>query len=203
MSGDVREFSMAGNNKLRARLEDIPKAPKPDQLRLLREVQRAHPHSVRLAKPGYRGQVAYTCFVHATGLLWSQKYLAIAGESAQFGGPHAPFYASAAFVRYMIDGGALVEIAPGDAHEGTIVVYFNCTMPKHAGRVSADRSIRSKWGDGGRLFDHDLWDVPVIYGDHVRYYRAITRTESLRTFLAYIRTLPTFDDFVQFYGRKI
>ncbi|MFQ5906347.1 MAG: hypothetical protein ACE5JA_07220 [bacterium] len=47
------------------------------------------------------------------------------------------------------------------------VVYLKDDIPKHFGKISGDR-VESKWGRGP-IWKHVLWEVPLTYGDTVKY----------------------------------
>jgi hypothetical protein len=194
-----RLFIVAGERTLRTLLNDVPRLPMDQQAPRLRTIAREHPHSVRLARRRYRGKTQYTCFLYATGLLWSPKYIRIAGAAHAFRfGKHTPFFAGPIFIRQLLDSGVLAPILSGNAREGDIVIYMDGVAPKHGGKIANEGLIRSKWGDGGRLFDHDLWDVPLDYGEEVQYFRAITRADALGAFVTYVRSCENFEQFQEF-----
>lgn len=47
------------------------------------------------------------------------------------------------------------------------VVYLKDDIPKHFGKISGDR-VESKWGRGP-IWKHGLWEVPLTYGDTVKF----------------------------------
>lgn len=49
-----------------------------------------------------------------------------------------------------------------------IVVYFAGNVPKHFGRIEGNRII-SKWSNKGYAWKHRLFEVPLSYGDTVKF----------------------------------
>ncbi|HEX9466262.1 MAG TPA: hypothetical protein VGB82_26995 [Alphaproteobacteria bacterium] len=195
---------MAGDNLLRAELERVPRLPTEQQVPELLDIARRHPHSVKAARKRVPEQTQYTCFVYATRLLWSPSYIRIARKAKHFGGSaRTPFFASPEFVRHLLDSGVLARISRGDAQEGDTIVYQENEKPVHAGVIVGGDLVRSKWGDGGRLFEHPMLEVPASYGDTVTRCRAIARADALKAFVRYIRTLPDFDEFQDYCGFEI
>ncbi len=47
------------------------------------------------------------------------------------------------------------------------VVYLDGDTPKHFGRITGNK-VRSEWGRG-RVLNHGLWEVPLTYGNKVKY----------------------------------
>jgi hypothetical protein len=47
------------------------------------------------------------------------------------------------------------------------VVYLDGDTPKHFGRIAGNK-VRSEWGRG-RVLNHGLWEVPLTYGNRVKY----------------------------------
>ncbi|MFC1824881.1 hypothetical protein ACFL9T_19405 [Thermodesulfobacteriota bacterium] len=48
-----------------------------------------------------------------------------------------------------------------------IVIYFDGEIAKHFGRIDNDKIV-SKWGKG-LTWKHDLFEIPLSYGDRVKY----------------------------------
>ena len=49
-----------------------------------------------------------------------------------------------------------------------IIVYFNGDVPKHFGSIDGNK-IMSKWEERGHVWSHGIWEVPLSYGESVRY----------------------------------
>ena len=48
-------------------------------------------------------------------------------------------------------------------------------IPTHIGVFCGSCGrVESKWGDAGHVFLHDLWAVPMEYGDRVKFYRHVS-----------------------------
>lgn len=60
------------------------------------------------------------------------------------------------------------EITIKNANDGDIVVYFKNDIPVHAGKMK-NKQVVSKWGIA-HLWQHGVYEVPIEYGDSVRFY---------------------------------
>jgi hypothetical protein len=66
----------------------------------------------------------------------------------------------------------------GVPEDGDLVEYQTpkngLLRPMHIGIFKGPSGkVESKWGDAGHVFLHDLWAVPVEYGDCVNFYRPV------------------------------
>jgi hypothetical protein len=70
------------------------------------------------------------------------------------------------------------------AIEGDIVIYCDeKSNPKHAGRMIG-KKVRSKWGDGcTHIWIHGLWEVPIRYGNTVRYFRPLSQERAVSAYI--------------------
>lgn len=71
------------------------------------------------------------------------------------------------------------EIHREDLQLNDIVFYFEKNGPTHVGFWKGNNTIESKWGIHP-VFQHEVWTVPLIYGDSVRFFRKRTINDSLK-----------------------
>lgn len=81
----------------------------------------------------------------------------------------------------------LEEIDPRESTDGDVVVYSDAREIMHAGKVFSGFVV-SKWGHGGLLWKHRLFEIPSSYGDNVRFFRQLDRSVSEQVFLKYAKT---------------
>ena len=77
-------------------------------------------------------------------------------------------YPKSEFVSYLMEQ-FMNEIDPSEASDGDIVIYFCNKKPKHAGKFHSGYII-SKWGIQSHLWRHGLYEVPISYGNEVRFF---------------------------------
>jgi len=68
-------------------------------------------------------------------------------------------------IRLISEG--LLELHNAWSDNDRIVVYFNKNVPVHFGKID-NETIISKWGKGN-VWRHELWQVPLSYGDTVKF----------------------------------
>jgi hypothetical protein len=142
-------------------VEDVTRHPA-----LLAEITRNCPNTIALLESAYPLK-RYTCAMHVFDFTEKPEYVAIAARGFN------RVFAGGAFVHGLIDKGLLDEVAPAEAREGDLVVYFNDEARfKHAGLSLGNNRVMSKWGTG-HLFEHDLFEVPESYGTKVRFFKKL------------------------------
>ena len=160
-----------GNPELRNELQRLTEPPdgagtewRQDQIRQMEELNKRLPHSVRLYTQCSEDIFDLNCFMFALGLE-----------------PHAVadmrighIFPGERFVQFLLADEHLIETTT----KPSIAIYFRDGRPLHAGKMDAN-SVISKWGGGGtHIWQHDLWDVPVQYGEEVRFFANLpTATE--------------------------
>jgi len=90
-------------------------------------------------------------------------------------------FAGSDFMQWLIDRNSLVE--RGEATTGCLVCYFESRW-KHVGVCTVGARVTSKWGTYP-LYEHELAEVPDLYGDCVRFFERPSRTEALSLFRTY------------------
>jgi len=150
-----------------------------EQIALIQALGKDHPHSSSLVKeaiPDQPDTFGYTCFQHAFGL--TDPPAVVVGIATQY----PDLYPSAEFVQFLIDH-ELTEVTAGEVRDSDVVVYFADGRIKHAGKAAGGFVI-SKWGTA-HLWKHRLFEVPLAYGSQLRFFRAITREDSVFAFIEY------------------
>ena len=91
---------------------------------------------------------------------------------------------TADFVSWLIDE-VLVDREPGSASNEDIIIYFDNSIPTHAGKVNKGRVV-SKWGTG-HLWEHAIYEVPLSYGDRIKFFLPVDRDDVLKRFIQYAK----------------
>lgn len=152
---------MMNEQRFRERLEQItkPRSGRSADLWLpdIEELRNAYPHTIHMVNVHLdRG---LNCFAYALGLSSSRSYSEIARKFNVF--------ANVQFVLWLLDNGRLKKNRQPHRSE-SIVVYFDGSEPKHAGRIRDDR-VLSKWGTGF-WFHHGTFEIPANYGNSIERY---------------------------------
>ena len=123
--------------------------------------------SISLVRPARRDDSAshhYNCFMWAFGLLdrdWLNNLTP--GEDDIY--PRSDFADHLA--RYHLSEISQQQIRPND-----VVIYFKDGQPVHAGTWDAGLVV-SKWGFYSHLWKHGLCELPIEYGEEIRFYRRL------------------------------
>lgn len=182
--GLVGCFSLEMNpRELRQALREITELPPdviPNHPDLVAALRKAYPHSivnVTDLEVVHLPLQKFTCFMHAFRLVNASTatYLMDALQTQ----PRSDFVAHVA-ARH------LSEISPEDAADGDLILYFDNQNITHAGKVRAARVV-SKWGIGW-VWEHEVFEVPMQYGDKVRFYSRVEQQEVEQLFVSYVRS---------------
>ena len=159
---------MPGTQELREALEAATKLRVPHEYRArLHELKNQFNHSIEILPGVYTELQWFNCFAHALGVSGAPRYLELAKER------QSSVLVNSDLVSDRLAGGELIEVAADHAQTGDIVLYFAGDELSHAGVVITAGPVprrESKWG-GAELHIHPLWEVPVGYGDHVRFFK--------------------------------
>lgn len=140
------------------------------------------PHTISVLPNPYGDGVPlrrFTCFMHVLGITLCPTYIEIASC-------YAEVFAGTDFMLSLLQEGVLREIAGNNPSDGDIIIYFGDGQPKHAGLIYQGR-VRSKWG-AYQFLEHNLWEVPISYGDQHRYFEPITTNVALEAFLHFAKS---------------
>jgi hypothetical protein len=118
-----------------------------------------------------------TCVPYAVELASSPVYRAIAADFDR------EVFAGSNFVEWLLNN-RLCEVSHPSA--GVLALYFSDGIWRHAGFVTDANRIKSKWGTFP-LYDHDFWEVPISYGDELRFFKRPSPEGALVLFLDYCR----------------
>jgi len=181
------------NSKLRRCLQKITGGtPVYRQEQAIAELASTCPHSIQRIRDTQTQK--WNCFAYAFALVASETYQRIAWADKD---AYETFFANSAFVQFIMQSGALIEVGDDEASPGDIVIYLDDDdTPQHAGKIfSKDRRIRSKWGFG-LFWEHGLWEVPERFGDKISFYREVPTAEAERIFLDFVKSLDGWEEFV-------
>lgn len=81
-------------------------------------------------------------------------------------------FASTVFVQRLIDRGTIERLRRAQAD--ALVVYRSNGVVTHIGQAAFSDRVQHKWGVG-HIYRHDLFEVPLQYGDDLEFYGAISR----------------------------
>lgn len=170
------------NIEFRKRLSDITETIDVEQHEeFVVKLYATQPHSIilKLRKPG-KNRSNYNCYTFAFNLTDSPVYEKIAST------PPYKVFADSEFCNFLLKKGSLKEKKLDDKKDGDIIIYFDENVPKHAGKIYSDRII-SKWGTG-HLWEHDINEVPISYGNDCRIFAAITEDSAILAFIEYAKS---------------
>ena len=148
---------------------------------LFKELQHKIPHSIIETTLSDINHTDFNCFEYAFDLIYSDEYKAT--WDWQQGWKLNPIGADKDFVLFALSKNILYEVDFKDAKDGYIIVYFNDSQPTHAGKISKKR-VQSKWGKG-LLLEHDVSEVPVLYGNEIKIYKNLSFDDYIDTFIEY------------------
>ena len=80
----------------------------------------------------------------------------------------------------------LTEIEQNEIQDGDYIIYFDNGKPQHAGRIRNNKVV-SKWGMY-HLWEHGIWEIPIEYGDTVRFFTQIPLEECVSAFKTWVDT---------------
>jgi hypothetical protein len=81
-------------------------------------------------------------------------------------------FAGKDFATWLMSRQLLTHTSELEAKSGDVIFYFRDSSFTHAGLVSLQGRVTSKWGTG-QLYDHDLFEIPESYGLEVRYFKRL------------------------------
>ena len=126
------------------------------------------------------------CFEYALRLVFSAEYLSI--KEFELRTRIHPIGASAEFMVFLLEKQYLAEINEKNAKCGDLIVYYEAGKPTHAGVLKESRRVISKWGKG-LLLEHQLFEVPAIYGNACRIFERPELSVCEDAFIEYAETM--------------
>ena len=135
----------------------------------------------RLAQRRVPSSHDYNCFMWAFGL-WDKKRL-----TDRVPDKHQ-VYPRSDFAGYLVDH-YLEETSEKDTRTGDIVIYFKDGAPVHAG-IWDSGLVVSKWGLYSHLWKHGFCELPIEYGEEIRFYRPLPEKTIQEALEKWHRHLP-------------
>jgi hypothetical protein len=145
-----------------------------EQVGLIMRLASKYDASISLVRETKPGEPCFTCYQLSFGLLGVESVNRILGENWHI-------TLGRDFVQHLVDKW-LDEVSISDAKDGDHVLYIDLRI-EHAGRV-AQGAVESKWGKG-HLWRHGVFEVPRRYGDTVKFFRHISKEQSIQAFHGY------------------
>jgi hypothetical protein len=136
---------------------------------------------VKVARRDDAASYDYNCFMWAFGLPdWD--WLSIPAADRQRVYPRSDF-AESLIHHY------LREISQQETRTGDLVVYFNDGNPVHAGTWESGL-VTSKWGIYSHLWKHGPCELPIEYGEEIRFYRRSPRKNIMEFYKKWFHHQP-------------
>jgi len=153
---------------LREHLDGLGNCDSESVTNRLKLINAQTPHSVQLIDtPEISPLDNQNCVMYALGLRLNPAYE-----------PDGRYYARTAYVKGLIDDGYLIYSGPTPGN-GLVAVYANVIRITHLGVAGKYGRIVSKWGCG-YVFSHRPLEVPLGYGQIVRYFHPIEKKVAYR-----------------------
>jgi hypothetical protein len=139
----------------------------------LETIRRGYPHTIVLKQE----PADLTCVPYAFGLTNNLMYRKIAA------GFNREVFAGQKFIEWVLND-RLREVSRRTL--GALALYFSAKIWRHIGFISAMDRVTSKWGTFP-VYDHHLWEVPISYGDKLRFFKRPAPEDAVALFLDYCR----------------
>jgi len=145
-----------------------------EQVALIVRLASKYDASISLVRETKPGEPCFTCYQHSFGLIDVESVNRILDENWHIS-------LGRDFIQHLVDK-RLDEVSIEDAKDGDHVLYIDSRI-EHAGIV-AQGAVESKWGKA-HLWRHGVFEVPRRYGDTVRFFRHISKEDSIQAFHGY------------------
>jgi hypothetical protein len=142
-----------------------------NQIYSIAKLRHEYRHSISVVRWARREDPAtynYTCYMYAFDLM-DHALLSSIAHGAQ------DIYPGGEFTTFLIRN-FLKETEQDQARDDDLVLYFGEGTPKHAGKWYTG-NVRSKWGYYSHLWQHGLYELPLEYGNDIRFFQQLSRTE--------------------------
>ena len=161
-------------HKLMKITEDVPLQEHPA---LIVSLQEETNHSIVVVESEHPIE-RYTCAVHAFHLIDNAIY----EEVASFG--LGLTFAGYEFINFLLERGLLTPRDGYSVLPDDLVLYFDNGVFRHVGRMKTHHRVLSKWGIG-YLYEHLVCEVPLSYGEEIRYFVGPNEELSVNLFIQY------------------
>ncbi|MBU0634454.1 MAG: hypothetical protein KKA52_05255 [Candidatus Omnitrophica bacterium] len=138
-------------------------------------------HSIILKQEAIVGNPStfqFNCFMYALNLINNFSVEKIMKEYKQI-------FIGSEFMKYLTEN-KLQEVDFSKKKDGDIIIYYSKHKLEHAGKIFSTR-IMSKWGTG-HMWEHDIFEIPITYGNTYRIYKQISKKDALNYFINYARS---------------
>lgn len=115
--------------------------------------------------------------MYAFGIENNQQYIQLAWEVDE------RIHANPNFVQFLIKNEYMIE--EQQAANGCVIVYFDEKI-KHIGQLISESRVISKWGLG-HLYEHAFFEIPISYGDTIRFFKPPAHESIVPLFREYAR----------------
>lgn len=172
---------------LRSQITERTEQPRASHVKLMERLAKSHPHSIQCVEHAFGAQRRtwdYNCHAFTLGLNKSEEFWDARPECDK-GLPESDF------METLIEKGMLEPRSRDEPKDGDILVYYLKSSLKHSGiLVDTERArIRSKWGPG-HLWEHDIGEVPLNYGEVVIPFNPPNRSTILTLYLEQSAATP-------------
>ena len=170
------------DGKLRKRLETITGMRSDKQLTAIEKLRAEFSHSIVLREKANSTRIPFNCYEYAFNIACTPpvNIISTEGDAKQ----NEKLAVTTDFVSELI-GEVLIEREPCNATDGDIIIYFDNNTPTHAGKFYKGRVV-SKWGNG-HLWEHVIYEVPLRYGDRIKFFLPVDRDGILKRFIQYAK----------------
>lgn len=160
----------------------------------IKKLRAEFPHSIQLPEQSPQEMVDLpfiNCAMYAFNLKSDDWYRAIADgpgiirkNPSRATEPDYSISADTEFVDYCINKRLVSAISGRELESGDLVVYSDIDWCRHVGKLVRHGRIRSKWGTID-LFEHELFEVPDIYGHKHQYFEGLGSERAQQLFIRY------------------
>lgn len=128
------------------------------------------------------------CFAYALNLADSKKYHKFVRADKEM--EMNQYFASPNFINFLIQHEYLVLVE--EPIEECVVIYYLSATPTHAALWKGNFDhLESCWGQLGKIFQHELWRVPINYGptEQIKFYIRPSPINAEKYFIEYCNSL--------------
>ena len=141
---------------------------------MLEELFKLFHHSIRLIPSAHMEPLdECNCVMYALGIRPNPSC-----------SPLGRYYADTDYLASLIENGYMTELGKSMSDDA-LAIYFKAEKVQHIG-ISKLGRVTSKWG-AGHIYDHAPLEVPLSFGDSVRYFGLIDAELAFDQFLRFNR----------------
>jgi hypothetical protein len=160
------------------------------QVEFMQFLKTEYPHSIELWKEIQEGPADFKEHPPATHFNCFMFCLDIQyGDIKEILGSNGRRIPNSDFMLFLCNG-YMTEKAGESSNEGDYVLYFSDQKIVHAGKLESGR-VLSKWGSG-HVWIHGIFEVPVTYGNQVKYFNKIDKNICIKAFYEFMKKTQNF-----------